>query len=275
MMTTGTPDRDLIRQAKARKRLSHDPSQPARRWRWMLVGVSLLAVLALSFYAPALVKNMGVDHVTTTAEHRNVDLPDGSLVELGAASALDVKFSETSRLVKLRSGEAFFNVKSGDPSPFTVKAGGVSVVVTGTAFNVRLADEAVTVAVESGSVEVKMPPLEAEQAVMEPVLRRLQAGEQLVARADGTIEQGPVAPDEAGAWRRHRLNANGSTVGEAIDQLRRYHGGWIVVTDGNLLRQRFAGFYDLRDPVASLRAVVGPFGAQVHPLSGFIVVSAP
>lgn len=240
-----------------------------------MVAVSLLAVLALSFCAPSLVKNFGVDHVTTTAEHRNVDLPDGSLVELGAASGLDVQFSDSTRLVKLRSGEAFFNVKSGDTRPFTVKAGGVSVVVTGTAFNVRLAEEAVTVAVEKGSVEVRMPPAETAQGTMEPVLRQVRAGEQLVARADGTIEQGPASPDEAGAWRRHRMYADGATVGEAIAHLRRYHGGWIVVTDGNLLRQRFSGFYDLRDPVESLRAVVGPFGAQVRPISALIIVSAP
>jgi transmembrane sensor len=240
-----------------------------------MVAVSLLTVLALSFYLTSRVMGFGVDHVTTTGEHRTVDLPDGTVVELGAASALDVQFSDSARLVKLRLGEAFFNVKSGDTRPFTVKAGGVSVVVTGTAFNVRLADEAVAVAVEQGSVEVRMPPAETAQGTMEPVLRQLGAGEQLVARTDGTIELGPVSPDQAGAWRRHRLHADGATVGEAISHLRRYHGGWIVVTDGNLLRQRFTGFYDLRDPVESLRALVGPFGARVRPISVLIIVSAP
>ena len=63
---------------------------------------------------------------------------------------------------------------------------------------------------------------------------------ELVARADGTIEQGPVPAAEAGAWRRHSLHVDGATVGEAIAHLRRYHGGWIVVTDGTLLRQRRA-----------------------------------
>ena len=110
---------------------------------------------------------------------------------------------------------------------------------------------------------------------MEPVLRQLAAGEQLVARADGTIEQGPVNPAEAGAWRRHRLYVDGATVGETIAHLRRYHGGPIVVTDPRLLRQRFSGFYDLRDPVGSLRTVVGPFGTQVRPISVVIIVSPP
>jgi transmembrane sensor len=240
-----------------------------------MVAVSLLLALALSIYLPSVVLRLGVDHVTTTAEHRTVDLPDGSVVELGAASALDVQFSDSTRLVKLRSGEAFFNVKLGAAPPFTVKAGGVSIVVTGTAFNVRLADEAVSVAVETGSVETTMPPAETPQGTMEPVVRRLAAGEQLVARADGTIEQGPVSPAEAGAWRRHRAYADGATVGDTIAHLRRYHGGLIVVTDANLLRQRFSGFYDLRDPVGSLRTVVGPFGAQVRPVSALIIVSGP
>jgi transmembrane sensor len=240
-----------------------------------MVAISLLAVLALSVYLPSQVLSLGVDHVTTTAEHRVVDLPDGSRVELGAASGLDVQFSDSTRLVTLRSGEAFLTVKPEEARPFTVKAGGVSVLVTGTEFNVRLAEEAVAVAVEKGSVEVRMPPVERAPGTMEPVLRQVQAGEQLVARADGTIEQGPIPPADAGAWRRHSLVVDGATVGEAIAHLRRYHPGPIVVTDQNLLRQRFKGFYDLRDPVGSLRAVVGPFGAQVRPISVLIIVSGP
>jgi ferric-dicitrate binding protein FerR (iron transport regulator) len=47
------------------------------------------------------------------------------------------------------------------------------------------------------------------------------------------------------------------------------------VTDPDLLQQRFSGFYDLRDPVGSLRSVVGPFGAQVRPISVVIIVSPP
>lgn len=262
--------------AAADRSLPKVPAPPrvaSRGVRRMMVATALVAVLILSFYAPSLVANFGADHVTTTAEHRNVDLPDGSFVELGAASALDVQFGETTRLVKLLSGEAFFNVKPGDPRPFTVRAGGVSVVVTGTAFNVRFGDEAVAVAVEHGSVEVKMPSQETGQGTKVPVVRQLQAGEQLVARADGTIEQGPIPATEAGSWRRRKLFVDGATVGEVIAQLRRYNGGWIIVTDGNLLRQRVTGLYDLSDPAEAVRVLVGPFGTQVRSMPLLIVVS--
>jgi transmembrane sensor len=65
---------------------------------------------------------------------------------------------------------------------------------------------------------------------------------------------------------------DGATVSEVIAELRRYDSGWIVVTDGNLLRQRVTGLYDLRDPVEALRVLVGPFGTQVRSISPLLTV---
>lgn len=236
----------------------------ARPSRWMMAAVSLLAVLALSFYTPSLVMNLGADHATAAAEHRSIGLQDGSTVELGAATAIDVEFNGTTRAVRLLKGEAFFSVKPGDARAFTVRAGEVSVVVTGTAFNVRLDEGVVAVLVEHGSVEVSMPGQRA--GAKTPVLRRLKAGDQLVSRPDGSIDQSIVPVAEAGSWRRHRLFVDGATVGEVINDLRRYDRGWIVVTDEALLRRRVTGLYDLRDPTEALRVLVGPFGAQVRPV---------
>lgn len=247
-------------------------AHPTRRRasRWAMAALSLLAVLVLSLYAPSLIMNFAADHVTAIAEHRSIGLQDGSVVELGAASALDVEFGETRRLVTLLAGEAFFDVKSGDARPFTVQAGDVSVVVTGTAFNVRLDEEAVAVAVEHGSVEVTLSRHAPGTKI--PVLRPLRAGDQLVVRSDGSVEQTAVPVAEMGSWRRHRMFVDGATVSEVIAELRRYDSGWIVVTDGNLLRQRVTGLYDLRDPVEALRVLVGPFGTQVRSISPLLTV---
>ncbi len=250
------------------------PAPPARPSRWMMTAVSLLAVLALSFYAPSLVMNFGADHATRTAEHRSVGLQDGSTVELGAASAIGVEFNGTTRAVRLLKGEAFFSVKPGDARAFTVRAGEMSVVVTGTAFNVRLDEGAVAVLVEHGSVEVTMPGPGPEQGAgaRTPVVRRLKAGDQLVSRPDGSIEQNILPVAEAGSWRRHRLFVDGATVGEVISDLRRYDRGWIVVTDEALLRKRVTGLYDLRDPTEALRVLVGPFHAQVRAVPPVLTV---
>lgn len=241
-----------------------------RTSRWMMAAVSLLAMLALSFYTPSLVMNFGADHSTATAEHRSVGLQDGSTVELGAASAIGVEFNSSSRAVRLLKGEAFFSVKPGDARAFTVRAGEVSVVVTGTAFNVRLDEGAVAVLVEHGSVDVTVPGQGARASV--PIRRSLKAGDQLVSRPDGSIEQNIVPVAEAGSWRHHRLFVEGATVGEVINDLRRYDRGWIVVTDEALLRRRVTGLYDLRDPAEALRVLVGPFGAQVRAVPPVLTV---
>lgn len=248
------------------------PTHPSRVRvsRWAMTALSLLTVLVLSLYWPSLIMNFSADHATATAEHRSISLQDGSIVELGAASALDVEFGETRRLVTLRAGEAFFGVKPGDARPFTVRAGDVSVVVTGTAFNVRLDDKAVAVAVEHGSVEVSMS--RHAPGGKTPAQRQLRAGDQLVVRSDGSVEQTTVPVTEMGSWRRYRMFVDGASISEVIAELRRYNSGWIVVTDGNLLRQRVTGLYDLRDPVEALRVLVGPFGTQVHSISPLLTV---
>lgn len=248
------------------------PTRPARMRasRWAMAALSLLAVLALSLHAPSFIMNFAADHATAIAEHRSIGLQDGSVVELGAASALDVEFDETRRQVRLLAGEAFFDVKSSGGRPFRVQAGDVLVVVTGTGFNVRLDDEAVAVTVEHGSVEVTTS--RHAPGTQTPILRRLRTGDQLIVRSDGSVEQTSFPVAEMGSWRRHRMFVDGATIGEVVAELRRYNSGWIVVTDGNLLRQRVTGLYDLRDPVEALRVLVGPFGTHVRSISPLLTV---
>ncbi len=50
------------------------------------------------------------DYSTQVAEIRELPLGDGSVLTLGAQSALDVRFTETERIVRLDRGEAFFSV---------------------------------------------------------------------------------------------------------------------------------------------------------------------
>lgn len=66
-----------------------------------------------------------------------VTLEDGSVVQLNAASAIAVEFTEKRRVIRLLRGEAFFQVAHGADRPFTVMAGTTSVTALGTAFDVR------------------------------------------------------------------------------------------------------------------------------------------
>lgn len=236
--------------------------------RWLAGGAAALAACLLLLWVPGALTTLRADFVTETAELRRVSLEDGTVVELAPRTALGVRFSRERRLVTLLSGDAFFNVASQPGRPFDVQAGDITVTVTGTAFDVRLSDNAVTVGVQHGAVEARSARI--------PTVR-LGPGDQLtIGRRDGAVRRTRVPPDEIASWRDHKLFVEGATVGEVVDELRRYRSGWIVVADGNLARQQVTGLYDLRDPDGALRTLIGPFGGQVREITPLLkVVTGP
>ena len=88
---------------------------------------------------------------------KNIQLPDGSTVWLNSGSVL--KFPEhfgKTREIELLDGEAYFDVKHDDQSPFTVHYGHLHARVLGTAFNVKFYKNIsdVRLSVTRGRVEV-------------------------------------------------------------------------------------------------------------------------
>jgi ferric-dicitrate binding protein FerR (iron transport regulator) len=116
-------------------------------------------------------------------------------------------------------GTARFAVAPGKPVPFAVRAGGVTVTATGTAFVVRAFPEEamVNVAVEEGSVSVTV------RATGES--RSLAAGEAIRVSAAGAFSplEGNVR-DAALAWVRDSLVFEDAPVREVIPELVRWFG---------------------------------------------------
>ncbi|MGC4086658.1 MAG: FecR family protein [Polyangiaceae bacterium] len=83
-------------------------------------------------------------------------LADGSHIDLGPGSALEVLDNDASSFVcVLRRGRGSFDVKPGGPRRWRVEAGALSVEVVGTRFSVERSDERVNVDVEHGTVLVR------------------------------------------------------------------------------------------------------------------------
>src|SRR5690606_12258135 len=96
------------------------------------IGISYLALHLTSPDAP---KNIVVKN--ESGEKSKVDLQDGTVVWLNAASSLTYPSSfekEENRTVKLE-GEAFFDVVNDPGKPFIVETSQLSIRVLGTAFN--------------------------------------------------------------------------------------------------------------------------------------------
>lgn len=248
------------------------PTKPPRRCNFVparaAVTIAALAACLLLVFAPALGLRVRADLVTGTGETRSVTLEDGSIVHLGPESVLLNRFSAQGRIVALLAGEAFFEVTRDPERPFTVEAEGLAVTVLGTAFDVRIAERSLSVAVRSGAVAVEHDGI--------PTVR-LEAGNRAtVDRATGNVALDHVAADDVAGWRDGPLFFADATVAEVVEQLRRYQHGWIVFADDTLAAERVTGLYDPREPDRALRALMQPVGGQVREITPLLhVLSRP
>lgn len=252
----------------ARRRPGAVSGRPHRRRARVAAAAALAAAaLVLVLAAPAILLQMQADYVTATAESRTVRLDDGSMVTLGADSAIAADIGEDGRHVTLLSGEAFFDVEHDASRPFVVDAQGVDVTVLGTAFDVRLSDRSTTVELARGSVGVSFDRGEMRgQDTLVPL-------EMIVIdRETGVMRKSAIAGEDIGAWRNGRIFVQDATVGSVIEQLQRYHSAWIGIPDGTLAGERVTGLYDLDDPDRALAALVRPFGGKVRKISPYLRV---
>jgi transmembrane sensor len=126
--------------------------------RWLAPALLAAAALAVAFRWTPLADRAGSTPLEfEAAAYRQETLADGSIVDLNRGAHLVVQFTPAERRLLLIQGEARFAVAKNPARPFVVRAGGVDVRATGTAFNVRLAGTSVDVLVTEGSVAVSQP----------------------------------------------------------------------------------------------------------------------
>lgn len=181
------------------------------------------------------------DYRSATGEIRDLTLPDGTRVTLSTASAIDLRFSDTERLVVLRAGEILIATApdtAAQARPFLVRTRHGSVQALGTRYSVRDDDDTTRVAVFEGAVEIR--PMDAPgQAV------RLDAGQGSRFSRD-RVEPPAAANDDAAAWSRGLLVADGMRLEDFTAELARYRSG-VVRCDPAVADLRVSGVFSLRD----------------------------
>lgn len=214
------------------------------------LGAVACAALALWVFAPSAIADLGADAVTARGEIRDLTLPDGSVLHLAADSAVGLAFGDGLRRVELRRGEAFFEVRPGLPTPFTVTAGDARIRVVGTRFNVgRFGDDA-EVTVTQGVVEVTAGPASV----------RLTAGQQVSAENGRLSAIGTVDPADATAWMQGRLVFHRRPLDRVVAALQRQAPGRIMLSGDRLAGMRVSGTFPAGDPDGALAALSGSLG---------------
>jgi transmembrane sensor len=175
-------------------------------------------------------------YASERAGHRDIDLPDGSSIELGGASSVTARYGRDVRAVDLEAGEAFFRVAHAE-RPFVVNAGPLQIRDLGTAFNVRRTGDRVTVAVTEGRVRVSPLAAQDDAGTIE-----LGAGREVSFDPEThAMRILDIDPATATAWRGHRLEFVNEPLSSVVENVNRYSARPIRLTDPALGKLTFTG----------------------------------
>ena len=223
----------------------------------------LMVSLGTGWQPQRWIDDLGADYVSAPGEIRTVTLADQSQVTLDGDSAIAVDFSRGERHVQLRRGAGFFTVTH-TGEPFLVEAEKGQARVLGTQFEVRLQPHGAQVTVLSGRVGVT-----ADRGGEQQILT---AGQQ-VAYGEGTAQKLHAVDSEAQlAWRQGWLTYYKSTLGDVVDDLRRYYPGRIVLLNDELAARKVSGSFPSKDPQAVLSSLQGVMGFEQHQVLGHLII---
>jgi transmembrane sensor len=229
--------------SQAEKADRYDGSVPVSKWlagrtRWRIAG-KYPALLAACVVCAAIVCYWVLSGApvpaqilqTAIGQNQAFILADGSRLNLGADTRLEVRFSTTSRQINLTRGEAFFAVAKDHSRPFTVRAGDASVTAVGTQFSVNRGDGQVVVAVIEGQVLVDSRVVRSEPQTAER--RQLVAGEDVFVQTSGKTRSLRKAAIAIG-WQEGRLAFQSEPLSRVLEDVNRYAPKPISVDDPSL-----------------------------------------
>ena len=204
--------------------------------------------------------------VTRVGELQVIEPGEGTRISLNTDSRLAVEFGSSVRSVRLDRGEAYFDVAADDARPFRVETEFGNILVTGTAFAVRVQEAGLEVTVREGHVQLQSPAVDPREDRRGPVAV-LTAGEVASVEPDGSRR---IEPIEIGrlvrkiGWRDGMLMFNGESLEEVVREVGRYTPMKINIADQALSTRRIGGYFRAGEIDDLLATLESDFGIRVE-----------
>jgi len=199
-------------------------------------------------------------------EHRRIELPDGSLLVLDTATAVDLRFDQRRRLILLHEGAIFLAVAADRARPLAVITPEARTQALGTRFSVRrLHGIATRVTVHESQVEL-CPRDDLDHC------RRLERGQQAQATARQVEPPVAVPLQTTPAWVRSRLEVEDRPVTAVLAELARYHRGLLRYDPSALAGMRVSGVLPLDNLDQALRALAATLPIRIDRYTPWLVV---
>ncbi len=204
------------------------------------------------------------DYTTSIGGRTPVDLADGSRITLNTNTAIAVDMSDDVRHVRLLRGEAWFDVAPDAGRPFTVDTPMGAVRVTGTRFNLRIADGKTDVSLAEGRVNLtsNMP---GEALILAP-------GQSARLTAAGISHPEPFDRTAVTAWLRGQFVFYDTPLSSVVAEINRYRPGRIVIAKDALRDLKVSGVFRTDDTDAALRAITDTLPLGATRITGYLVV---
>lgn len=195
-------------------------------------------------------------YVTGPGEHKSIELPDGSVVELNTKSSLSVSYETAERHLTLHKGEAYFSVAPDKKRPFIVDVGLGNVTAVGTAFNIYRKPHETVVTVTEGIVDVRE---QKDATTPLPNIEKLHPAQQIRFDKRGLSQVSSSEVHKVMAWRDKVLIFDNMELPLAISELNRYLSQPVDATDSSLAGLRVSGTFSVDAPDATLEALMASF----------------
>ena len=241
------------------------------RWAIPLMAASLVGA-AIGYWLIVGTTASGYVLQTPRGQNQAFILADGSRVNLGANTRLEIRLGSDYRRVDLIRGEAFFAVAKDPRRPFTVRSGDASVTAVGTEFSVNRAADQVVIAVIEGRVVVAAGPPKNQTSEPEQK-RQLDAGEEIslgVRAAAGKAIDSVTMPV---GWQNGRLAFQSEPLSRVLVDVNRYAPKPIAVDDpslgdlmitGTVLRDDVPGWLESLEKAFPLKVVDEPQSVTIR-----------
>ena len=246
----GVPDADLegmwARLLEARKAQASPPIR--RRMFWISAAAAVFALLFVAWFFMQPNDSQPIAITSGIGELKKITLPDGSIVQLNAASELlyDAATWGRHRLVHL-NGEALFDVQKNNTG-FKVETALGTVEVLGTTFSIRQRASEMLVACFTG--HVKATAVSGDHRIVE-------AGQQTQLQK-GTwqpiVQNGSNSP----SWLEYESRFDQAPLRSVLDEMERQYP--VKITAPGLDDRLFSGAFPNNDLPLALRLVCDPLG---------------
>ncbi|MDN7774565.1 FecR family protein [Burkholderia orbicola] len=206
---------------------------------------------------------------TAVGERRTVTLADRTVVVLDTDTALDVRFDDTARRLRLLRGTIMITSGHDDrlpARPLVVATAQGELRPLGTRFAVRQRDGATRVEVFAGAVQVQ--PVDASAGT-----RVIAAGKGADFTRDAIGAPAPLDP-YASAWTSGMLVASRMRLADLVAELDRYRRGSLRC-DPAVADLRVSGTYPLDDPQRVLDTLMAMLPIDVHYLTRYWATVVP